>query len=279
MADRTLLICAGLVIVALLLFAGTGLLLMYKGTPGNLPAAGPFQKNDENMGSAAHGSPSEQKFQPGNNLEQGRMVQPQGQPGSRNDGAPCPGERINANNRNGPGPGCPCMENRGNQVPGNAPGFGPEKGLKPGQDKMDCLMSHGNQVPGNAPGSGPESGSKPGQNKMDCLMSHDNQVPGNGPCSGPESGSKAGQDKMDCPMSHDNQVPGNAPGSGPENGNCPMHQNVQGCHAGHAGHSQPGFDAKHNSAPQHGQKDFDQKGHENSRGPCQSERDNAPARG
>jgi hypothetical protein len=91
MADRTLVICACLVIIAVLLFAGTALLLMYKGAPGQNSAGESFQKNDEKRISAPHNIQSENnvppKFYQGNSPM--RPDKPEDQEAPGRCGCPC----------------------------------------------------------------------------------------------------------------------------------------------------------------------------------------------
>lgn len=65
MTDRTILICACLVVTSILLFAGTGFLLMNKGNPGQDTSGGSFQKNDGQLNGPNHGISSGMNSQPG----------------------------------------------------------------------------------------------------------------------------------------------------------------------------------------------------------------------
>ena len=91
MADRTLIICACLVIIAALLFAGTAWVFMYYGTSGQNSAGGSYQVNDVNR------IPLHQGIQSGNNVPSkfrqgnGPMIQerPEGQGEPGRCGCPC----------------------------------------------------------------------------------------------------------------------------------------------------------------------------------------------
>lgn len=155
MTDRTIIICACLVIVAVLLFAGTGLLLMYKGNPVQGPSGGSFQQNDEQM----EGPNQDSSWAPNNQPVHGQgMINEKGtsaaQSGSRNDATP--GVKMQSQSGSGfdqqrsswmgPSDNCPCSHMRGNSVGRSAPdGFARQESLGGQSDARERYSGSGNR--------------------------------------------------------------------------------------------------------------------------------------
>ncbi|HWQ63565.1 MAG TPA: hypothetical protein VN429_04045 [Methanospirillum sp.] len=236
MVDRTLLICASLVIIAALLFAGTGLLLMYKGTSGHNPADS-FPKNDEKMKASDQGNNGDQ------------MHRSNGQPGSGESGS---SSTENVGVEHGSRMACQCQmkmmkpdgagphsdEDQDYKVSENDPGYlrsnqGCPGMMKQGQadhemgsrdDTCPCMRGSGMEPGQNDRFTGPHNGGhqeKMSENSPESGRKMCNQCPGQEKMTQGPSGDQAfpgekhsqGFDRKDKSSSHQrfqslNQQPG-----------------------------------------------------------------------